>query len=429
MFKKVDVAVIGIGRVGLPLALVLSDAGFNVYGIGRNSEKIEGLKKGKMPFLEKGGNILLKKYVNKSFHPTTDYSKVKECNYIVLTLGTPVDENMNPVYDQINDALVNIKSYLQKDQTLILRSTVAPRTTEYVKLFINNIDGIKVGSNFYLAFCPERIAEGFAIEEIKSVPQIIGGVDKKSTKRAQDLFKKIGSITILSDDVSAELAKLFTNMYRYINFAIANEFMVLADNYHKDIYEIVNLVNYKYKRGGLALPGLTAGPCLFKDGFFLISDLPFTDLISTSWKINESVPLILVKRIRERVKLESKKTVILGLGFKGEIDDIRESLSFKVRKEFLRERANVVLQDPYVKEYINQSVEQDVYKAIEGADILFIATNHKAYRTLDIKKLKQMVGKKCIICDVWNVFKTDKIVFTINQLFRNEKTAESRQET
>jgi len=417
------IAIIGIGRVGLPLALVFAEEGYMVYGIGRNEAKIQSLSEGIMPFIEKEADRLLKKHVNKNFLPTTDYKVIADCQYIILTLGTPIDENMNPVYDQINSALQACSPYLKKNQVLLLRSTVSPKTTEYVKLFINDIPELEVGKNFYLAFCPERIAEGFSIEETKTIPQIIGGVDGKSAKKAQELFNSIGVETILTDDVSAELAKLFTNMYRYINFAIANEFMVLADNFHKDIYEIVHMVNYKYKRGGLSLPGLTGGPCLFKDGFFLISDLPFTDLISTSWKINESVPLLLVKRVRERVKLEGKKVVILGLAFKSEIDDIRESLSFKVRKALLRERAKVFLHDPFVKEYVHQLIEKDVYKTIEKADVLFIAVNHKDYKSLNVQKVKKLVNKNCVICDVWNVFKTDKIVFTINHLANNGNNA------
>lgn len=420
MNRRKKVAVIGIGRVGLPLALVLSDSGYEVHGVGRNEEKMKPLYKGIMPFKEEGANTLLKKYIGKLFFPTTDYSVIKDCDFIILTLGTPIDENMNPIYDQIDAALESAKPYFKKEQTLILRSTVSPKSTEYVSQIINSIPGMRVGKNFYIAFCPERIAEGYAVDEIKSIPQIIGASDKKSAKKAQELFKKLGAETILTDDVTAELAKLFTNMYRYISFAIANEFMVLADNYHRDIYEIVNLVNYKYRRGGLTLPGFTGGPCLFKDGFFLISDLPFTDLISTSWKINESIPLLLIKKVRERMKLEKKKTVILGLAFKAEIDDIRESLSFKVRKALLRERANIVLHDPYIKDYVNQPIEEDVYKAIEGADLLFIATNHKQYKQLDIKKIQKLVKKNCVICDVWNVFKTDKIVFTVNHLVSND---------
>lgn len=424
--NKNTVAVIGIGRVGLPLALVLADEGFKTYGIGRDASKIQKIKDGVMPFIEKDGARLLKKHVNKKFIPTVDYSLVGQCEYIILTLGTPIDENMNPVLDQIEGVLKSISPFIVKNQTLILRSTVSPRTTKYVMNFINDIKGIEVGKNFYVAFCPERIAEGFAIEEIKSIPQIVGGVDKKSSEKAEILFKKMGIATIITDDVSAELAKLFTNMYRYINFAIANEFMVLADNYNRDIYEIVNMVNHKYTRGGLKLPGLTGGPCLFKDGFFLVSHLPFNDLITTSWKINESVPLILVSRIRDRIKLDGKKVALLGLAFKSDIDDTRESLSFKARKAFLRERARVVLHDPYVKDYPYQEIENDVYKAVEGADVIFIATNHSEYKNLDIKKIKSLVSKKCIISDVWNVLGTDRIVFTINQLYQKNNNGSSK---
>lgn len=414
--NKEIVTVIGIGRVGLPLSLVLADAGYTVYGLGIDLKIIEEISNGKMPFLESGAQLLLKGLVNKNFFASSDYSYIEKSNYVILTLGTPVDENMNPIFDQITLSLSEAKKYFQAGQTLILRSTVSPRTTQYVKSLIEADSNLKIGKNFFLAFCPERISEGNAIKEIKYLPQIIGGVDKKSTKKAEDLFKKICTDTIVTDDVSAELAKLFTNMYRYINFAIANEFMVLADNYHRDIYEIVNLVNYKYKRGGLNMPGLTGGPCLFKDGFFLISDLPFADLISTSWKINEAIPLMLVKRIRERIKLDGKKTVILGLAYKNDIDDKRDSLSFKVRKALLRERANVVLHDPYVKQYAKQEIEKNIYDALEGADVIFIASKHKQYEKLNIAKVKKIVKKNCIVCDVWNVLKTGKIVYKINYI-------------
>ena len=200
-------------------------------------------------------------------------------------------------------------------------------------------------------------------------------------------------------------------MYRYINFAIANEFMILAGNHHRDIYQIVDLVNKNYKRGGLALPGLTGGPCLFKDGFFLIGDVPFADLIATSWKINESIPLFLIKKVRERTKLEGKKTVILGLAFKAEIDDIRESLAFKVKKALERERAKVFLHDPYVPGY-----QSNLDEILKGADLIFLATNHNFYKQLDIKSIKKIVSKNCVICDVWNVFKTNKIIFTFKSL-------------
>ncbi|MCR4325022.1 MAG: nucleotide sugar dehydrogenase [Candidatus Curtissbacteria bacterium] len=424
---KVAVAVVGIGRVGAPLALFLAEGGHLVYGLDVDQEKINVLSKKQMPFMEEGAPELLKKHIGKNFRVSTDFSNIAKAKIIILTLGTPVDENMNPSLVQIDKALAVARPHLRRGQLLILRSTVSPGTTNYVKAYLED-EGFKVGIDFYLAFCPERIAEGKSLIELAQIPQIIGGVDKASSQKAAAFFKGLGIEVNLADSVSAELAKLFTNMYRYINFAIANEFMILAGNYHRDVYQVVDLVNKNYKRGGLSLPGLTGGPCLFKDGFFLISDIPFADLISTSWKINESIPLFLINKVRERTRMKGKKAVILGLAFKAEIDDIRESLAFKVKKALERERANVFLHDPYVPGYQN-----DLDETLKDADLIFLATNHNYYKQLDIAKVKKLVSKSCVICDVWNVFKTNKIIFTIKSLEThmartNGKTKESLDE-
>lgn len=381
-----------------------------MYGLDIDQEKVNSIAKGQLPFMEDGAQELLDKYVGKTFHASTDFSNIAKVQIIILTLGTPVDENMNPSLVQIDRALTSAKPYFRKNQLLILRSTVSPGTTQYVKSYLIE-QGFKIGINFFLAFCPERIAEGKSLAELAQIPQIVGGIDRASTAKAADFFKSLDIEINTADAVSAELAKLFTNMYRYINFAIANEFMILAGNNHRDIYQIVDLVNKNYKRGGLALPGLTGGPCLFKDGFFLVGDVPFADLITTSWKINESIPLFLIKKIRERTKLEGKKAVILGLAFKAEIDDIRESLAFKVKKALERERARVFLHDPYVPGYQNNL--DDVLK---DADLIFLATNHNFYKKLDISHVRKLVSKTCVVCDVWNIFKTNKIIFTIKSL-------------
>jgi len=408
---KAAVGVIGVGRVGLPLALFLANKGYRVYGFDIDQEKVDFLmKKRRMPFREEGADVLVKKYANRTFIATTDFSLVAKVKIIILTLGTPIDENMNPVLKQIDSVLDTVAGQLQKNQLLILRSTVSPGTTDYVSSRLREF-GFTVGTDFFLAFCPERIAEGKSLKELAEIPQIVGGVDAKSTRKASSFFEGLGIEVNVADSVSAELAKLFTNMYRYINFAIANEFMILAGNYHRDIYKIVDLVNRNYKRGGLALPGLTAGPCLFKDGFFLVGDVPFPEIIVTSWKINESVPLFLVKKIRERTKLEGKKALIMGLAFKAESDDTRESLAFKVKKALERERAKVVLHDPFVLGY-----GDDLDKKLKGADLIFIAANHKFYKDLDIKRVRRLVSKRCIVCDVWNVFRTNKIIFSLNSL-------------
>jgi len=408
---KETVTVVGTGRVGLPLCLFIADKGYQVFGIDIDQEKINQIGKGQMPFMEEGAPKLLKKYLGKTLFFSTDFSNIARAKVIILTLGTPVDENMNPSLVQIDQALERAKTYFTRGQLLILRSTVSPGTTDYVRSYLNDLGKIKVGTNFYLAFCPERIAEGRSLLELAEIPQIVGGIDRLSAQKAAEFFENLGIEVNRTDNVSAELAKLFTNMYRYINFAIANEFMILAGNHHRDIYRIVELVNKNYKRGGLALPGLTGGPCLFKDGFFLVGDVPFADLITTSWKINESIPLFLIKKIRERTKLEGKKTVILGLAFKAEIDDIRESLAFKVKKALERERAKVFLHDPYVPGYQN-----DLDEILGDADLIFLATNHSYYQNLDIAKVKKLVSANCVICDVWNIFRTNKIIFTVKSL-------------
>jgi UDP-N-acetyl-D-mannosaminuronic acid dehydrogenase len=332
---------------------------------------------------------------------------------------------MNPVLDQIEEALDSMMPFLRKGQLIILRSTVSPRTTIYVKEKIEKHKKFVVGKNIYLAFCPERVAEGKSITETKTIPQIIGGVNDNSTKKAAEFFESFGVQCLKTDSVSAELAKLFTNMYRYITFAISNEFMVVAENFNRNIHEIVNLVNHNYERGGLALPGLTAGPCLFKDGFFLINDNPYLDLITASWKINESLPLFLVKKIKERINLKNKKVLILGLAFKPEIDDIRESLSFKIRKALLREHARVVLHDPYVKKYSQQEVITDLDEALKGVDVIFVATRHKFYEK-QAGKIFSKLNKRAYICDVWNTFGINKLVFTANQI-NNIRTTQVKQ--
>jgi UDP-N-acetyl-D-mannosaminuronic acid dehydrogenase len=406
----VSVGIIGLGRVGLPLGLVLAERGFDVFGLDVNADSIARLQRGEMPFVEIGGQELLDRHIGKAFVPSTDPAGAANCDYIILTLGTPVDENMNPDLGQIDRALDTIRDGLRTGQTLVLRSTVSPGTTQWVVAKIEDEFGLKVGEDIFLAFCPERIAEGRAVEELGMIPQIVGGVDEESTRRAVALFDKLGIECLPTDDISAELAKLFTNMYRYISFAVANEFMIIAEQWHRDINHIVNLVNHGYSRGGLALPGFAAGPCLFKDGFFLVNQIPFNELISTAWKINESVPLFLVAALREKIELRNKKTVILGAAFKANSDDSRQSLSYKVRKALLRERAEVVLHDPHIA-----GLDGDLSTALKGVDVVFVAMNHSAYKTIGLGRLREMVGADCVVCDIWNVFQTDQILFTIDE--------------
>lgn len=397
------VAVVGIGRVGLPLALFFASKGTFTYGIDVDAAKVDMVREGNMPFKEKGAQEVLDKVNGKSFKATMDFSKIAEVDYMVLTIGTPVDEHMNPDFTQLEGALGSLKQHLKKGQTLILRSTVSPGSTEYLKNFIEEKTEFKVGKDFYLAFCPERIAEGKAMEELETLPEIVGSLDEASGKKAEELFKAMGKEVYRTSAINAELLKLFTNMYRYINFAVGNEFLVIAEEWGANIHEIVALSNKNYPRGGPKIPGFTAGPCLFKDGFFLTSTIPFSDLISTAWKTNENLPGYLINKAKRIKPLKGAKSVVLGMAFKANSDDDRLSLSHKIKKILKRESANVVTHDVFRD-------GENFEEAIKDAEFLVMATPHNQYKK-PLEYYKKFVKPGCVIIDVWNVFGKDTVIF------------------
>src|SRR3989338_2589918 len=402
--EKQIISVIGIGRVGLPLALAFAEKDFFVHGVDVDKNKVLFVNSGKMQFIEEGADVLLTKHIGVNFIATTDFQFATEnSDIIILTLGTPVDEHLNPIFTQIEAVIRNIVHSLHEGQMIVLRSTVSPGTTEYIKRYIEANTNLKVGVNIFLGFCPERIAEGKSLEEIPLIPQIIGTLDKESAERAEQLFKKLTPQVMHTDARSAELAKLYCNMYRYINFAIANEFMMMAQQHDRDIYEIINLVNKDYKRGGLRSPGFTAGPCLYKDGFFLVNRTPFAELITTSWKINESVPGYLIEEIKKQTTLINKKVAILGLAFKKNIDDNRNSLAYRAKKICIAEGAKVTIHDPYLEPC-------DLNNVLRGADIVIVAMDHDYYKKeLTLEKITELTNKETLVCDIWNIFGTGKV--------------------
>lgn len=400
-----SVAVIGIGRVGLPLALYFASQGVKTYGVDIDQAKIILLLEGKMPFKEDGAQEVLETTLNKVFIPTNDFAAIKNARFIFLTIGTPVDDFLNPDFSQLHAALDSIAPFLSKGQTLILRSTISPGTTEYLKNYIEQKLPFTIGKDFYLAFCPERIAQGKSLTELAQLPEIVGGSDEESTKEVVSFFNAIKKESYPTTARNAELLKLFTNMHRYINFAIANEFMVLAEEWGGDIHKIVELSNKNYPRGGPKSPGLAAGPCLFKDGFFLTSGMPFPDLITTAWSINENIPGYLVNRLKKDMSLKGKKCVILGMAFKANNDDQRASLSHKIKKLLRREMADVIMHDPHHH-------EEPFEKIIAGADVIFIATPHDEYKQ-DLDYYKKFINSGTTVIDVWNILKQNSILFKI----------------
>lgn len=403
-----NLVVVGIGRVGLPLGLVLAKEGFNIIGVDVSTQRLDTISKCILPFKEEGAGPLLKKFYNRGFavaHESKLSEVLPKTSTIILTLGTPMSDNFSPDVTQITGFLNKFSNNLRRGQLLILRSTVTPGTTEYIGRFLKDRYKLIVGKDLYLAYCPERIAEGKAVEELYEIPQIIGTVDDKSGKVAAKVFEKLTQKILYTDARSAELAKLYCNMYRYVDFAIGNEFMLIADSHQRDIYEVLRLVNDGYKRGGLKGPGLTAGPCLVKDGFFLLDKSPYLDLVAAAWRLNENIPGFLLNKIKNEVgSLEGKKVALLGLAFKKNIDDLRYSLSIKLQNYLLTEGAQVFAHDPLIE-------SQSLDICLKSANIVIVAVNHDAYLKIKLSRFKKLVSKDCLICDIWNIFGTGKIVF------------------
>lgn len=401
------VAVVGIGRVGLPLALYLADRGHEVVGLDVDPTRVDAIQEGRMPFREEGAEEVLARVIAAGrFRASSDAADaIVGAEILILTLGTPVDEHLNPVFSALEKVLTTLGPLLQANQLLILRSTVSPGTTEYLRRYLEETTDLRVGEDLFLAFCPERIAQGHSFRELPLIPQIVGALDPKSEALARDFFTPLVTEVMTSDARSAEIAKLFCNVYRYIDFAIGNEFMMLADQQERDIYEILRLVNRGYPRGGLKSPGFTGGPCLYKDGFFLVDRTPFPDLLTTAWKINESVPAYLIAGLRERLGgLEGKRVLVAGLAFKREIDDSRNSLAYKAIKVLKRYGAKVSSHDPYL-------APGDLEALLRESDALLVATNHHEYQELNPSLLRG-VGPT-LVADVWNVFGTGQVFFQL----------------
>lgn len=408
--KHSKVAVIGLGRVGLPLSLVLAKEGFEVIGVDVDENRLQSLREGKMPFLEEGTDKALKEVSGKGFIFVNEGALpyvLPEVDVIILTLGTTIDDSLNPDLSQITNFFEKFQSSIQKGQLFVLRSTLSVGTTEYIAKFIKKNLNFEVGKDIYLAACPERIAEGRAMKEIYELPQIIGADDPKSQAAAALIFKKIVERQFLTDSKSAELAKLFNNAYRYIDFAIGNEFMLIAESHNRNIYDILKFVNEDYERARVKPPGLTAGSCLVKDSFFLIDRSPYLDLVGAAWRINENIPGFLIEKLKKELgSLNGKKVALLGLTFKKDIDDVRNSLPLKLQQYLIREGAEVSAHDPYVKSF-------SLTEALQGADVVVISMNHSSFKELTLDAIKKLANKDCVVCDIWNILGTNKIIFSI----------------
>jgi UDP-N-acetyl-D-mannosaminuronic acid dehydrogenase len=384
--------------VGLPLALVLADHGNDVVGIDINEGAVEEVNRGHMPFYEEGADSLLKKcLISGNFRMTMDLSRVGKADVIIIILGTPVDENFNPILSGLVRLIDNLCPFLHEGQQIVLRSTVSPGTTDRVKKTIEKKTGMAEGEDFDLVYAPERVLQGKAISEIKHLPHVIGAYSEESFERIGRFFETFsGANQHYVEPVEAEIGKLITNMTRYVGFALANEFHMIADLHGANINKVIDACNDNYPRLNLPGPGPNVGgPCLFKDGWFLIEKVPFNDLIVTSFRINEGMPAQIVAKLDEDESIES--VAILGMAFKANSDDTRNSVSYKLKKQLEFRGYDVRCVDPHVSGY-------EDWSALKGADALVLMTPHKEFA--DLAGMMQWVDNpEALIVDIWGFWK------------------------
>jgi len=417
-----NVAVVGLGRVGLPLALSFADRGLDVVGVEREPAVLEEVAAGHMPFRETGTQELLERVLGGQrsgagqpapsrttgrFERTRTVQDAAAADHIVLTLGTPSHVHIEIDMSQIRQAVDDLLPVLREGHSLILRSTVAPGTTEWVAGYIEQRRGFRVGEDLFVAHVPERIAENHFLEEIATLPCIVGGVDEGSGAKAAELFGVFGTEIVQTTPVQAELAKIWTNILRYTQFALPNLLMMEAEQYGANVFDVIDLINHDYPRGGIASPGLTAGACLRKDFTFSEERSSAPGMLLAVSRVHETVPLFLVKGLKSRLdgSLRDRKVAVLGLSFKRNSDDVRDSLAYKLVRLLERELAHVARHDPHLP-----AESEPLEAALEGADAVVVATNHSEF-----EELLPRLPDRVLLVDPWNVTGSGRVFGTVHE--------------
>jgi UDP-N-acetyl-D-mannosaminuronic acid dehydrogenase len=408
-----DVSVIGLGRVGLPLALSFADRGLKVVGIDNDSARLHAVRDGTMPFQETGAQELLDRvHSSGRLNLSERVADAAQARHIVITLGTPSFSHIEIDMRDIRSALDDLLGVLAPGHALILRSTVAPGTTEFVAGYLAKHRGFQIGEDVFVAHVPERIAAWRFLEEIDTLPCIVGGVGDRSGAIAAELFTAFKAPIVQSTPVQAELAKIWANILRYTNFALPNLLMMDCERYAANVFDVIDLINRDYPRGGIALPGLTAGTCLRKDFAFSEERSHAPGMLLAVSRVNESVPLFLVEGIERRLgSLSGRKIAVLGLAFKADTDDERDSLAHKLIRLLERELADVAVHDPHVPTP-TASLEQ----AIDAADAVVVAADHSEFR--DPRTLAAIAERAgdCLVIDPWNCWGAGQVFAYASEL-------------
>lgn len=371
-----EVAIVGgCGRVGLPLGLAFADRARTVVLYDVDASRAQTVQAGRMPFAERSAEEVLARCKD-LLTVTTDPAAISDAENVIIVVGTPIDEHLNPDARAVPNLVESLRAHLRDGQMLVLRSTIYPGVTALVERTVE-----RLGLSVEVAFCPERIAQGSALHELPVLPQIVSGRTDEVVERAARLFQTLTPDIVRLSPEEAELAKLFTNTWRYVQLATANQLYMIANDFDLDYERIRTALTFRYPRASdLPRAGFAAGPCLLKDTMQLAAfnnnNFP---LGHASMTINEGLPLYVVARLERRFDLSSMCVGILGMAFKAGSDDTRSSLSYKLRRILRFKAADVACTDPHVSQ--DESLEP-IESVLGRADVLILGVPHAEYRDL-----------------------------------------------
>jgi UDP-N-acetyl-D-mannosaminuronic acid dehydrogenase len=396
--RTADLTVVGgAGHVGVPLVLSFAAKGLTVNVNDINAAGLETLKAGRLPFLEHGADELLTRALaERRLVFTSQPGEISGNGPVIVTIGTPVDEFLNPVRNVVQDCVDPLLPHLRDGQLLVLRSTLYPGTTDWIDGHLK-----RQGRNLKVAFCPERIAQGYGIEELSRMPQIVSGTSLEAEQEAVALFRLIAPELVTLKPIEAEFAKLFNNAYRYIEFAVTNQFYLIAKSAGLDYGRILQAMKHNYPRAkNIPTPGFAAGPCLVKDTMQLLAFARNEFALgNAAILVNEGLPLHIIGDLRRRYDLGKMTIGLLGMAFKADSDDPRASLSYKFKKALAGVAREVLTTDPLV------TTDPDLlpfYEVVARSDLLILCTPHLDYRNADLKAKP--------VVDVWGLLENANVV-------------------
>ena len=394
-----DITVVGgAGHVGIPLVLAFAEAGLTVNVNDLNEATLATLRAGKLPFIEYGAAPLLARALaeNKLVFSSTP-SAIRGTGPVVVTIGTPVDEFLNPVTSAVQKCIDDLLPHLNDDQLIVLRSTVFPGTTDWLHDYLK-----RLGRKNHIAFCPERVVQGYGIKELREMPQIVSGTTPEAEAEAVALFNRIAPEVVTTKPLEAELAKLYANAYRYIEFAATNQFYMIAKSAGADYTAIMKAMKHNYPRARtLPGPGFAAGPCLFKDTMQLAAFARNQFNIGhAAMQINEGLALHMIEDLKRQFDLSGMTVGLLGMAFKAEIDDVRASLSYKIKRTLLTNAREVLTTDPFVT---TDPALLPLDEVVKRSDLLILCTPHSAYKEHDFS------GKPVV--DIWGCLTKANVVY------------------